>query len=126
MASSSRAKKQRTSMTHKKQGNKIYLHSVRNQMPIILKLFSKEEIEMHKQMALGETVKSRDILVHNLDINWDFTVMNHMWSVRETNSPMPYAIIISNILGHFGVSTAGESKITLNARDRKTNVDVIH
>ncbi|KAF1862605.1 hypothetical protein Lal_00014145 [Lupinus albus] len=128
---------------------------------------SKEEIEMRKQMALGETVKSRDILVvgnlnledhllhyflsyviipkysnhsqindmklqliyalkHNLDINWALTVMNHMWSVRETNSPLPYAIIISNILEHFGVSTAGESKITLNTHNSKIDVDVIH
>ncbi|KAF1894411.1 hypothetical protein Lal_00027108 [Lupinus albus] len=52
--------------------------------------------------------------------------MNHMWSVRETNSLLPYAIIISNILEHFGVSMAGESKITLNARGSKIDVDVIH
>ncbi|KAF1862646.1 hypothetical protein Lal_00013407 [Lupinus albus] len=52
--------------------------------------------------------------------------MNHMWYVRETNSPLPYAIIISNILEHFGVSTAGESKITLNAHDSKIDVNVIY
>ncbi|KAF1879874.1 hypothetical protein Lal_00014174 [Lupinus albus] len=129
--------------------------------------FSRDEIEMHKEMALGETIKSRDILAvgnlnledrmlhyflsyviipkysnhsqindmelqlmyalkHNLTINWALTGMNHMWSVRETNSPLPYAIIISNILEHFGVSTVGESKITLNVRDSKIDVDVIH
>ncbi|KAF1883647.1 hypothetical protein Lal_00012563 [Lupinus albus] len=129
--------------------------------------FSKEEIDLRKQMALGETVKNRDTLVvgnlnledrmlhyflsyviipkfsnhsqindmklqlmyalkHNLEINWTLTVMNHMWFVRETNSPLPYAIIISNILEHFCVSTASESKISLNARDRKIDVDVIH
>ncbi|KAF1888179.1 hypothetical protein Lal_00008092 [Lupinus albus] len=65
-------------------------------------------------------------LKHNLDINWALTVMNHMWSVQETNNPLPYAIIISNILEHFGDSTAGESKITLNARDIKIDVDEIH
>ncbi|KAF1863191.1 hypothetical protein Lal_00042495 [Lupinus albus] len=52
--------------------------------------------------------------------------MNHMLSVRETNSLLPYAIIISNILEHFGVFTDGESKITLNARDSKIDMDVIH
>ncbi|KAF1894353.1 hypothetical protein Lal_00027202 [Lupinus albus] len=97
--------------------------------------FSKEEIDLRKKMALGLTVKNRDILVvgnlnledrllhyflsyiimpkfsnhsqindielkliyalkHNLEINWALTVMRHMWSVRETNSPLPYAIII--------------------------------
>ncbi|KAF1889007.1 hypothetical protein Lal_00042976 [Lupinus albus] len=119
---------------------------------------------MHKQLALGETVKSRDILAvgnlnledhllhyfliyviipnfsnhsqindielqlmyalkHNLEINWAWTVMKHMWSVRETHSQLPYAIIISNILAHFGVSTNGESKITLNTHDSKIDVD---
>ncbi|KAF1874306.1 hypothetical protein Lal_00013744 [Lupinus albus] len=56
-------------------------------------------------------------LKHNLEINWALTLMRHMWSVRETYSPLPYAIIISKILEHFGVLTVGESKITLNARD---------
>ncbi|KAF1891404.1 hypothetical protein Lal_00017037 [Lupinus albus] len=46
--------------------------------------------------------------------------------VVTTNNPMPYAIIISNILEHFGVSMAGESKITLNAPNNKIIVDVIH
>ncbi|KAF1864927.1 hypothetical protein Lal_00031893 [Lupinus albus] len=129
--------------------------------------FSKEEIDLHKQMALGETIKNRDILAegnvnledrllhyflsyviipkfsnhsqindmklqlmyalkHNLEINWALTVMRHMWSVRETNNLLPYAIIISKILEHFRVSTAGESKIALIARDKKIDVDVIH
>ncbi|KAF1893033.1 hypothetical protein Lal_00024153 [Lupinus albus] len=129
--------------------------------------FSKEEIDLRKQMALGETVKNRDILAvgnlnledrllhyflsylimlkfsnhsqindielqlmyalkNNLEINWALTIMRHMWSIRETNSPLPYAIIISKILEHFGASTASESKITLNARDSEIDVDVIH
>ncbi|KAF1868078.1 hypothetical protein Lal_00034020 [Lupinus albus] len=25
--------------------------------------------------------------MHNLDINWALTLMNHMWSVQETNNP---------------------------------------
>ncbi|KAF1867998.1 hypothetical protein Lal_00042393 [Lupinus albus] len=127
--------------------------------------FSKYEIEMRKQLTLGETIKSRDILAvgnlnledrllhyfliyviipkfsnhsqinelelqlmfalkHNLEVNWALTVMNHMWSVQETNNLLPYAIII--ILEHFGVSTTSESKITLNVRDSKIDVDVIH
>ncbi|KAF1864658.1 hypothetical protein Lal_00031976 [Lupinus albus] len=53
-------------------------------------------------------------------------LMNYMCVVRETNNPLPYAIIIPNILEHFGISTRGESKITLNVSDRKINVDVIH
>ncbi|KAF1867992.1 hypothetical protein Lal_00042386 [Lupinus albus] len=128
--------------------------------------FSKREIETHKPLALGETVKSRDILAvgnlniedrllhyfpsyviipkfsnhsqindielqsmyalkHNLEINWAWTVMRHMWSVRETHNSLPYAIIISNILEHFGVSTASESKITLNTRESKIDEDMI-
>ncbi|KAF1891585.1 hypothetical protein Lal_00042579 [Lupinus albus] len=66
-------------------------------------------------------------------VDLPYVVLDHLCdvdlpnvSVRETNSPLPYAIIISNILEHFGASTAGESKIALNVRDSKIHVDAIH
>ncbi|KAF1888174.1 hypothetical protein Lal_00008087 [Lupinus albus] len=186
MASSSKAKKQRTGVATKKQGTssseansldlaRILANDEQRKVftehflgrPIFAPKFSKEEIDLCKQMALGETDKNIDILVvgnlnlkdrmlhyylsyvimpkfsnhsqindielqlvydlkHNLEINWALKLMRHMWSVRETNSLLPYAIIISKILEHFGVSMAGESKITLNARDSKIDVDMIH
>ncbi|KAF1858833.1 hypothetical protein Lal_00027084 [Lupinus albus] len=122
--------------------------------------FSKEEIDLRKLMAFGETVKNRDILVvgnlniedcllhyfhsyvimpmfsnhsqindielqlmyafkHNLEINWAFTCG---LCERLTS---PCLMIISKILEHFDFSTAGESKITLNARDSQYDVDLI-
>ncbi|KAF1866059.1 hypothetical protein Lal_00013495 [Lupinus albus] len=88
MASSSRAKKQRTSVAHKKQGTssseanpldlerllandeqrKVFTEHFLGR-PIFVPKFFKEEIDLHKQMALGETVKNRDILaIGNLNL----------------------------------------------------------
>ncbi|KAF1885978.1 hypothetical protein Lal_00032288 [Lupinus albus] len=123
MASSSRAKKQRTSMAHKKKGTSS---SEANPLDLARLLANDEQRKVFTEHFLGRPIFARKYGNHNLEINWALTVMNHMWSMRETNIPLPYAIIISNILEHFGVSTVGESKITLNARDRKFDGDVIH
>ncbi|KAF1862594.1 hypothetical protein Lal_00014134 [Lupinus albus] len=53
-------------------------------------------------------------------------VMRQMWTFRDDHRPLPYAIIITTILEHYGVSTVGESKILLHARDNKIDVDLIH
>ncbi|KAF1870667.1 hypothetical protein Lal_00026181 [Lupinus albus] len=142
MASSSRAKKQRTSMAHKKQGTSSF---EANPLDVARLLANDEQRKVFTEHFLGRPIfapkygnfsnhsQINDMelqlmyaVKHNLEINWDLTVMNHMWSMRETNSLLLYAIIISNILEHFGISMAGESKITLNARDNKIDVDVIH
>ncbi|KAF1884284.1 hypothetical protein Lal_00042936 [Lupinus albus] len=41
-------------------------------------------------------------------------------------SPLPYALKITAILEHLGVSTTGESNVDLDAMDSKIEVDVIH
>ncbi|KAF1888563.1 hypothetical protein Lal_00011337 [Lupinus albus] len=113
---------------------------------------SKEEIERQKQQSLGETVKNRDILstgyltledrlVHyfltyvilpkfsnhsQIKINWDKTIMQQMWHVRGSQSLLPYAIFITKILEHFGVSLDGETKVALNLRESKVDVEVVH
>ncbi|KAF1863320.1 hypothetical protein Lal_00031320 [Lupinus albus] len=53
-------------------------------------------------------------------------IMRQIWTVRGTQSPLPYAIFITNILDHFGVSTAGETKVPLNLRESKIDVEVVH
>ncbi|KAF1883331.1 hypothetical protein Lal_00015124 [Lupinus albus] len=49
-----------------------------------------------------------------------------MWNVRSSQSPLPYAIFITKILEHFGVSLDGETKVALNLREGKIYVEVVH
>ncbi|CAL0321277.1 unnamed protein product [Lupinus luteus] len=62
----------------------------------------------------------------NIKINWTEMIMRQMWNVRGTQSPLPYAILITNFLQHFGVSTNGETKVPLNLRESKIDVEVVH
>ncbi|KAF1896160.1 hypothetical protein Lal_00027233 [Lupinus albus] len=97
---------------------------------------SKEEIERRKQQSLGETVKNRDILssryltledcLFNIKINWNKMIMQQMWHVRGSQSPFPYAIFITKILEHFGVSLDGETKVALNLRESEVDIEVVH
>ncbi|KAF1881637.1 hypothetical protein Lal_00039854 [Lupinus albus] len=169
MASSSRAKKQHssmahkkqhTSMAHKKQGTssleanpldlaRLLANDEQSKVftkhflgsPIFSPKFFKEEIEMRKKIALGETVRNRDILaVGNLNLEdrllhyfLSFDIIpkysNHS-QINDMELKLMYALKhnldINWALTNFGVSMAGESKITLNARHRKIDVDVIH
>ncbi|KAF1869409.1 hypothetical protein Lal_00045272 [Lupinus albus] len=63
---------------------------------------------------------------YNIKINWTQMIMRQMWIVRGTQSPLPYAIFITNILEHFSVSTAGETKVALNLRESNIDVEVVH
>ncbi|KAF1866370.1 hypothetical protein Lal_00024380 [Lupinus albus] len=49
-----------------------------------------------------------------------------MWNVRESQSHLPYAIFITKILEHFGVSIDGETKVALNLRKSKIDVEVVN
>ncbi|CAL0333400.1 unnamed protein product [Lupinus luteus] len=53
-------------------------------------------------------------------------IMRQIWNVRGTQSPLPYAILITIFLQHFGVSTNGETKVPLNLRENKIDVEVVH
>ncbi|KAF1881808.1 hypothetical protein Lal_00042517 [Lupinus albus] len=62
----------------------------------------------------------------NIKINWAHIIMRQMWTVRGSQSPLSYAIFITNILKHFKVSTDGETKVALNLRGSKIDVEVVH
>ncbi|KAF1864620.1 hypothetical protein Lal_00039251 [Lupinus albus] len=62
----------------------------------------------------------------NIKINWAKMIMNQMWHVRGSQSPFPYAFFITKILEHFGVSLDGETKVALNLRKIKVDIDVVH
>ncbi|KAF1863119.1 hypothetical protein Lal_00015600 [Lupinus albus] len=49
-----------------------------------------------------------------------------MSHTRGSQSPLPYAILITKILEHFGVSLDGESKVALNLRESKVDIEVVH
>ncbi|KAF1881694.1 hypothetical protein Lal_00032165 [Lupinus albus] len=86
---------------------------------VILSKFSNHlqisDIELHLMYAIK----------FNIKINWTKMIMQQMWHVRSSQSPLPYAIFITKILEHFGVSLDGETKVTLNLRESKVDIEVV-
>ncbi|KAF1884371.1 hypothetical protein Lal_00033547 [Lupinus albus] len=62
----------------------------------------------------------------NIKINWTKVIKQQMWHVRGSQSPLPYAIFITKFLEHFGVPLEGETKVALNLRESKFDVEVVH
>ncbi|KAF1866158.1 hypothetical protein Lal_00031462 [Lupinus albus] len=62
----------------------------------------------------------------NIKINWTKMIMQQMWHVRGSQSPLPYAIFITKLLEHFGVPLQGETKVALNLRESKVDIEVVH
>ncbi|KAF1896041.1 hypothetical protein Lal_00033429 [Lupinus albus] len=62
----------------------------------------------------------------NIKINWAKMIMNKMWHVCGSQSLLPYAIFITKILEHFGVPLEGETKVALNLRESKVDIEVVH
>ncbi|KAF1874241.1 hypothetical protein Lal_00030274 [Lupinus albus] len=62
----------------------------------------------------------------NIKINWAKMIMNQMWHVRVSQSALPYAIFITKIFEHFGVPLEGETKVALNIREIKVDIEVVH
>ncbi|KAF1888623.1 hypothetical protein Lal_00011397 [Lupinus albus] len=62
----------------------------------------------------------------NIKINWTKMIINQMWHVRGSQSPLPYIIFITKILEHFGVPLEGETKMALNFRESKVDIEVVH
>ncbi|KAF1860039.1 hypothetical protein Lal_00027890 [Lupinus albus] len=52
--------------------------------------------------------------------------MRQIWNVRGLQSLLPYAIFIIKILENFGVSLDGETKMAVNLREIKIDVEVVH
>ncbi|KAF1864631.1 hypothetical protein Lal_00039263 [Lupinus albus] len=65
------------------------------------------------------------VIKFNIKINRTLMIMQQMWHVRDSQSPLPYAIFITKILEHFGVSLDGETKVSLNLRESKIDVEVV-
>ncbi|KAF1892985.1 hypothetical protein Lal_00039969 [Lupinus albus] len=63
---------------------------------------------------------------YNIKINSAQMIMRQMWTVRGTQSSLPYVIFTTNILKHFSVSTAGETTVALNLHESKIDVEVVH
>ncbi|KAF1865940.1 hypothetical protein Lal_00041721 [Lupinus albus] len=62
----------------------------------------------------------------NIKINWTKMIMNQMCLVRGSQSPLPYVIFITKILEHFGVPLEGETKVALNLRESKVDIEVVY
>ncbi|KAF1862019.1 hypothetical protein Lal_00026536 [Lupinus albus] len=62
----------------------------------------------------------------NIKINWAKMIMQQMCHIRGSQSSFPYAIFITKILEHFGVSLDGETIVALNLHESKVDVEVLH
>ncbi|KAF1869489.1 hypothetical protein Lal_00038031 [Lupinus albus] len=86
---------------------------------------SKEEIERRKQKSLAETVKNRDIL----SVGY-LTLEDHDNATNVACSRLPKSVVLRHlhyqILEHFGVPLEGETKVALNLRESKVDVEVVH
>ncbi|KAF1874262.1 hypothetical protein Lal_00035353 [Lupinus albus] len=101
---------------------------------------SKGEIERQKQQSLCETVKNRDIisagyltpddcLIHyfiSYAILPKFSNHSQICDIELQLILLPYAIFITKILEHFGVPLEGETKVALNLRESKVDIEVVH
>ncbi|KAF1864692.1 hypothetical protein Lal_00032010 [Lupinus albus] len=63
---------------------------------------------------------------YNININWTQMIMQQMWHARGSQSLLPYAIFITKIPEHFGVSLDGDTKVALNLRESKIYIEVVH
>ncbi|KAF1888207.1 hypothetical protein Lal_00030089 [Lupinus albus] len=110
MASSSRTKKPRSSVSQSKKGTST---SKSNPLPTTINAMSSKNTFMDAQSSLPNT------------INWVSKIMQQIWYVRGSQSPLPYAIFMTKILEHFGVSLDGETKVTINISENKIDVEVV-
>ncbi|KAF1892934.1 hypothetical protein Lal_00035518 [Lupinus albus] len=62
----------------------------------------------------------------NIKINWTNIIMTQMWHIRGSQNPLPYAIFITKILEHFGVSLDCETKVAINLHESKVDIEVVH
>ncbi|KAF1870780.1 hypothetical protein Lal_00025616 [Lupinus albus] len=62
----------------------------------------------------------------NIKINWTKMIMQQMRHVRGSQISLPYAIFITKLLEHFGVPLEGETKVALNLRKSKVDIEVVH
>ncbi|KAF1891408.1 hypothetical protein Lal_00017041 [Lupinus albus] len=87
---------------------------------VILSKFSNQISDMELQLMYA--------IKYNIKINWTEMIMQQMWHVHGSQSPLPYAIFITKILEHFGLSLDGETKVALNLREFKhrTNRQTTH
>ncbi|KAF1870629.1 hypothetical protein Lal_00026018 [Lupinus albus] len=83
------------------------------------------KLSNHSQISDKE-LQLMYVIKYNIKINWTKMIMQQMWHVRGSQSLLPYAIFITKILEHFGVSLDGETKVALNFRESKVDVEVFH
>ncbi|KAF1896128.1 hypothetical protein Lal_00042894 [Lupinus albus] len=128
MASSSRTKKQRSNMSQSKQGtsslesnplNLTRLLANNEQRKVFEEHFSRISQSQQSQNAIshqGETTLAQARILQYRPGFHPPMVLQLPWSHN----------LYTKILEHFGVSTDGETKVALNLRERKIDVEVVH
>ncbi|KAF1894547.1 hypothetical protein Lal_00039648 [Lupinus albus] len=87
---------------------------------VILPKFSNHSQISDIELQLMYAIK------YNIKLNWTKMIMQQMCHVPGSQSPLPYAIFITKILEHFGVSLDGETKVALNLRETKVDIEAVH
>ncbi|KAF1867918.1 hypothetical protein Lal_00035331 [Lupinus albus] len=87
---------------------------------VILPKFSNHSQISDIELQLMYAIK------YNININWTQMSMKQIWHVPGSQSPLPYVIFITKILEHSGVSLDGETKVALNLRESKIDIEVVH
>ncbi|KAF1888155.1 hypothetical protein Lal_00039193 [Lupinus albus] len=87
---------------------------------VILPKFSNHSQIIDIELQLMYAIK------FNIKINWTKMIMQQMWYVRGSQSPLPYIIFITKILEHFGVPLEAKTKVALNLRESKVDIEVVH
>ncbi|KAF1879777.1 hypothetical protein Lal_00039721 [Lupinus albus] len=80
---------------------------------------------LRQQNIFDFCCEANDIYPELARINWTKMIMNQMCHVRGSQSLLPYAIFITKILEHFGVSLDSETKVALNLRESKVDIEVV-
>ncbi|KAF1892777.1 hypothetical protein Lal_00042671 [Lupinus albus] len=87
---------------------------------VILPKFSN-----HSQISDIE-LQLKYVIKYKVKKNWAKMIMQQTCHVHGSQSPLPYAIFITKILEHFSVSLDGETKVALNIRESKVDIEVVH
>ncbi|KAF1884506.1 hypothetical protein Lal_00028384 [Lupinus albus] len=87
---------------------------------VILPKFSNHSQISDIELQLMYAIK------YNININWTQMIMQQMWHVCGSQSSLSYTIFITKILEHFGISLDGETKVALNLRESKIDIEVVH
>ncbi|KAF1892642.1 hypothetical protein Lal_00031913 [Lupinus albus] len=97
---------------------------VNNIYPELVRVFY---INMNfRKNLMTSHVKGNDIFLDMKTFSSICCDISMIGDITGSQSPLPYAIFITKILEHFGISLDSETKVALNLRESKVDIEVVH